>query len=263
MAKLTPRTVWFERVDEKDGPLTAPPRLPLSAQSRKELVLALNERGKADPRVLFERRFDWSLWWVILRFGEVAGRIECIGMEVMGNPDRKDQAVITAVALRRLPFGKLVDRTRREHHEDLQVASGMDPDAGSWSPDVSEEERLRIVAQLRASIRERLDLAERDAATQRKGRPSLYGPEHYAQVAEVYITSWKAGGNPTAEVARHFETTNSSAAKWVARARTMGLLPPTTKGRARGLLLPTSKGRRKIRGGKGTAAGANRPRTRS
>ena len=148
MAKLTLGPEWFGRVDDEGQPLVGPPWLPLSPESRKELVLALSERAKADPRVLFQQKFEWRRWWVYLRFGQVAGRIECIGIEVMGNPDLKDQAPVTALALRGLPFGKLVDRARREYREGLQTASGIDPDGGSWSPELTEIGR--------ASCRERV-----------------------------------------------------------------------------------------------------------
>ena len=250
MAKLTFGPTWTERVDEGGRPLPGPPPLPLSAQSRQGLLQALHARADADPRVLFEQRFDRGPWWVYLRFGEVAGRIECIGVEVMGNPDGKDQAPLTALAVRRLPVGRLVDRARREYRERLQAASGLDPSPGDWNPDTPQEERQPILDQLRAGIRARLPLVEREFASERKGRPSLYGPEHFARVVEVYLKTLSAGGNPTAEVARRFGVTRSAAAKWVARAREMGLLPPTTRGRAGAIPAPTPKGRRRAGGAK-------------
>ena len=65
------------------------------------------------------------------------------------------------------------------------------------------------------------------------GRPPMYGPEHFAKVASIYREAYAAGKTPTRVVARRFKTTEAAAAKWVAKCRTIGLLPPTTRGKAR------------------------------
>jgi hypothetical protein len=250
MAKLTRGPGWAIRTDDQGRPLTKPPRLPLTARSRGELVRAIGERSRADPRELFEQRVEWRRWWIYLRFGEIGGRIECIGVEVMGNPDLPDQAPVTALALRSLPFGKLVDRARRAYREALAAAAGEESEGAGWSPGLTPAEREEIARRVRDDVGHRLALAEQDAGANRTGRPSLYSPEHFARVAEVYTAAWRAGGNPTEEVARRFGTSRSAAAKWVARTRAMGLLLPTTKGKAGGLAPPARKGRRRVRGGR-------------
>lgn len=58
-----------------------------------------------------------------------------------------------------------------------------------------------------------------------------YPPEHFADVARVYRSNVE-GGRPTLSVADAFGVGKSTAAKWVARARSLGYLAPTTKGRA-------------------------------
>jgi hypothetical protein len=52
----------------------------------------------------------------------------------------------------------------------------------------------------------------------------------YAEVADVYRQAWRDGRPPTKAVAKHFQISDSAAAKRVMRARQGGLLPPTEKG---------------------------------
>jgi hypothetical protein len=193
--------------------------------------MALDERFRADPRGEFEHRFEWCGWWVILRFGLLAGRVECTGMEVLGDPDGNDHAPLTSSALRKLPFGTFVDDARRGYREGVHRGASMDPDAAGWAPGLSRKDREALASASRADARERLGRLELDDERRRFGRPRAYGAEHYAKVAEIYTAAWRQGGNPTMEVAERFQTSRSAAAKWVARARHKGLLPLTTKGR--------------------------------
>lgn len=69
-------------------------------------------------------------------------------------------------------------------------------------------------------------------APQRAGGVPLYGPDHFAAVAETYRASFHAGSAaPTKAVAQAFSVSRSTAAKWVARAREMGLLSAGVAGR--------------------------------
>jgi transposase len=54
-------------------------------------------------------------------------------------------------------------------------------------------------------------------------------------VAEVYRDAWARGEPPTRGVADHFTISKSAAAKQVAKAREMGLLPPTSRGKSSGI----------------------------
>jgi hypothetical protein len=76
-----------------------------------------------------------------------------------------------------------------------------------------------------------------------RGRPPKYGLDHFEDVARVYRGAFARNRTPTRGVARHFEVTESTAAKWVARCRALGLLPKTTRGRAR--IVDPPKRRRK------------------
>ena len=55
-------------------------------------------------------------------------------------------------------------------------------------------------------------------------------PEHYQQVAEVYDEAIDEGDPPTQSVAEAFDVPYTTAARWVRRARALGLLPPPTPG---------------------------------
>ena len=66
----------------------------------------------------------------------------------------------------------------------------------------------------------------------RRGGVPLYQPEHFASVAETYRAAFAAGSAaPTKAVAQAFSVSRSTAAKWVARAREMGLLGEGVAGR--------------------------------
>lgn len=56
--------------------------------------------------------------------------------------------------------------------------------------------------------------------------------EHLASVAAVYRAAQQAGEPPTMAVATQFQTSHSTATRWVGLARSTGLLGPTRKGRA-------------------------------
>jgi hypothetical protein len=83
---------------------------------------------------------------------------------------------------------------------------------------------------------ETLERAERtfravQASRPRAGRRPTYGPEHYAEVARIYTAAWRNRASPTKAVEAWGSVSYPTAAKWVAKARALGLLPPTTKGR--------------------------------
>jgi hypothetical protein len=157
-----------------------------------------------------------------LRFAEVDQRIICVGLEIgpplrtigkstfLQLPDDDEIAdreldALTAAEIR-LPLGSLVDDA---------LAAGVRMLAGleRWAPP-------RTVA---AGKRSLPSYEQTISAKKKLGRPPLYGPEHFEDVARVY----RAGGRaPTKAVASHFGVQKATAAKWVARARVMELLPP-------------------------------------
>ena len=180
-----------------------------------------------------------STWWhwpdsdgpytVGLHFAEIGGRSELVGVELWSGgppPERLgafpalgqpgDAGPLPAVALRQLPIGRLADAVRRDR---LDMANLVmeEYDPRDHSPKTLEhaERTFRAV----------------QASRPPGGRKPAYGPEHYAEVARVYTAAWRSGASPTKAVEAWGSVSYPTAAKWVAKARTLGLLPPTTKGR--------------------------------
>jgi hypothetical protein len=151
---------------------------------------------------------------VEVRFAEVEGRLICIGLEV--GPPVYAESFIDAVdedldelksAEIRYPLRELVDRALESP---VLVFPGV--------PD----EELYI------TLRHMSTLVER-TVTEKKGpgRKPVYGSDHFEEVARIYNEHWQKGGRaPTKAVADRFRVSKSAAAKWVARAREMGLLAP-------------------------------------
>ena len=143
---------------------------------------------------------------ITLRFAPLDGRMECVGLDVQAVPGPRP---ITAVALHSLPLGQLIEKRRKEAGD---VTITIDtPGAITW-----QGQNVNIVV------------------TRRGGRPPKYDQAHWEKVAAVYVEEYGRGSlTPTRAVARHFKVTVSAAAKWVAKCRTLGLLPETTRGKAR------------------------------
>ena len=184
----------------------------------------------------------WKHWpdvdgpyMVGLHFTEIDGRSELVGVELWSGgppPDRyreedREWAMertrepgsggpLPAVALRQLPIGRLADAVRR-HRLDMANLVIELYDSRDHPPETLEraERTFRAV----------------QASRPPGGRKPSYGPEHYAEVARVYTAAWRSGASPTKAVEAWGSVSYPTAAKWVAKARTLGLLPPTTKGR--------------------------------
>lgn len=179
-------------------------------------------------------------WHIGASFAEVAGRLECVGLDVRSfrarpvikegtpvmeyRPGVGGQPVpVTANLFRSLPVAFLA-RTARRDLGDLARFASTQPDR---TP--AQRRALREVAgQLAASPRRILD------------------DDHFARVAEVYQQAWASGDSaPTKAVAEQLKASRPAAAKWVARARAMGLLGETEQGKPGGAVPAkvTKKGR--------------------
>ncbi|MHB1988905.1 MAG: hypothetical protein ACYCSF_13145 [Acidimicrobiales bacterium] len=98
---------------------------------------------------------------------------------------------------------------------------------------------------LPASLRKETTSRRQQSALAKRGpgRPALYGPDHYKEVAAIYTDALRSGRTPTAAVARQKQVSQSAATKWVANARGLGLLPQTAKGKAAAWPAGPKKGR--------------------
>lgn len=148
---------------------------------------------------------DWEgpdgTWRVVIHLTDgPEGRSECKGFELHPTTDAQR---VTATVVRALPIGRL-------------IASALAMN-GDEAPEV------------------RPDLAPGGA-----GRPPLE-ESHFALVARAYAWAWVAGvPNPTQFVADRYGVSHSTAAKWVAKSRRLGLLEATRPGVPGGTL--TEKG---------------------
>lgn len=173
-------------------------------------------------------------WRVTLRLALVRGRAELVGLEVRGYREEgldddlptldQDPPVVTAELIRSIPVGRLVDDARAGRSRGLRIDAALEQAA-----ETGMLRRLEPGEPLPEHLQR---LAEAYQAGPRRGRPPEYGPEHFAEVARVYAAAWRLGRAPTRAVAERWTVSKATAAKWVARARRLGLLPKTSRGRA-------------------------------
>lgn len=155
--------------------------------------------------------------WVALHWATLNGRNECVGVTIVnggwlrrgGDDEGSDFEALPGKSLDdlaplratqvRIPIDRMVSEHRR---------------AAAALPDGAREIALGIRGWKVPAVRG-------------------WGPDHLFAVAQVYLETWQAGGNPTSAVAEHFDVSKSAAAKWVARCRDpeVGLIPPTTRGK--------------------------------
>ncbi len=171
-------------------------------------------------------------WAATVHWREIAGRIECVGLNIWHGttvggdlmPDREPMP-ITATALREAGIHGLLDAARAKflrEREELLASLGF---AG---PTATMDLRRGIGAAQREQVK-------RARVGRRLGRP-IYSAEHWNKVAETYLERFRIGSpSPTADVAAHFNVSESTAAKWIARCRRppLNLLPSTTQGKAK------------------------------
>lgn len=176
------------------------------------MLIVENQPGRVYTQP-FPLNVDGSRWVADMTWAPVAGRVQCVGIELRSYPKPGDKlpfippdqppAAVTAVLMRQIPWGSVIEQSR-ETITDL--------------PDVWVDDEGR-------------HLAERLAEQFKKApSPRGRGPGHFADVAAVWREAWQYGNTPTRAVAERFHTSYSTAAHWVVRARKMGLLPPSTKG---------------------------------
>ena len=180
---------------------------------------------------------------VVLRFAWVDGRAECVAMEVgadLGDPDAPEPKPLTATNLRSILLGKLREQAARSYRETVIEAAEA---RGFLNTDPSTADDERALAALRQWGRVERSVASAKPRRGRTGRPVERGPEHLAQVAEIYRKAFRAGERPTKVVAERWKVSRTTAAKWVARAREAGMLGATTQRRAGGVPIEDRPGR--------------------
>lgn len=150
---------------------------------------------------------------VTLHFAEVDGRAICARVEIGADFDHPGEAMpvpITTAVLRQIPLSTLIEKAVMEMVGTFETVAELE-----WPTSPTAKKRLPV--------------AQRAAHKPlRPGRPTLYDRSHYKRVAGIYNAAVRAGSRaPTKAVAESERVSKSAAAKWVARAREMGLIPAT------------------------------------
>lgn len=194
---------------------------------RKQLGWPPRRRGSPAPES--PSRVPAGTYVVTLDFAEVGGRLECVRFEIGADVDEPNAPVpapLTASVLRGVPLRELIDQTLFEQTKNLRRWAR---EAGPTGRDAR-------------ALRDRVAAAE-GSLGRAPGRPPEYSDDHFKLVADAYTRAWKINRPPRQAVATQWQVSPSTAAKWVARARKMGFLPPTKRGRPRGGQPPVERTR--------------------
>jgi hypothetical protein len=160
---------------------------------------------------------------VAVRFGEVDGRLECVGVEVVS-----DSGLPASTLSRGVPYGAVIAKALATYRREAEALS--------FHPAVSRDTRHRL--QRSASAAE-----EAARGKGKPGRPLDKTDDELLKVAQLYAQEWQAGrSDPTQVIANERGISRTAAAKWVYVARRRGLLTRTSKGKPGGRL--TAKARR-------------------
>lgn len=157
---------------------------------------------------------DGVAWRVVLRWGDVDGFVECVGVELAHEEEARS---LTAAVIRALPFGGLVRQARNARYE------------ASWGPVIESVTGTDDEASLPPGVDR-----EAQAWTDRPVRRAAHlDDDHYEAVARVYSHASDRGVAPRKAVAETMHVSQPTASRWIGEARRRGLLPPTTPGKAK------------------------------
>lgn len=148
-----------------------------------------------------------------------------------------DPGVITASLLRRIPFGRVLEASARSVLDQAEIDARVRDSIAhhpSQPPDHPSHPTDLLTFVSRQADRTAAAAAAIEEGPAGRGRPPVYDAGHWSLVATTYLDALGSGA-PTATVAERFSVSRSTAAKWVARCRDHGLLPPTTRGVAGGI----------------------------
>jgi hypothetical protein len=150
-----------------------------------------------------------------LLWQEVGGRAECVGLEL--NSVRPE-------ALRR--------------NAPSDLASMAEPLSETGTPLTTTLLRSLKLSEITADVRESLEFLHREITGEGRkaaayGAPAAMRPateKRLKRVAEIYREAWRQGKSPVKAVAKRLKVSDSAANSLVYRARSAGLLPPTSAG---------------------------------
>jgi hypothetical protein len=145
-------------------------------------------------------------WLLVLFWQVINGRAECVGMDLTSAQSPHVEA---------LGF---------HHRPEIGI-----PLQTSTLRDLKLSE---LVADARAAIAELIVADQAPVFTARQMRPRTV--KRLETVAETYRRAWRQGKPPVKAVAKRLNVSNAAANSLVARARAVGMLPPTSPGVAAG-----------------------------
>jgi hypothetical protein len=136
-------------------------------------------------------------WKIRVGLGVVAGRVELVSFAIVPVDEQPSRPLPRSI--KRLPLGPLIDEAAR--------ACGGE---------------LAELTSAQVSRRSTMIEIESDTDQTRIGRPPV-ALSQIVELAQIYVAEPR---RPTCAVAEYFGVHNSTAVKWVRRARELGLLTP-------------------------------------
>lgn len=228
----TPPTEWwsdwkrrYEQATQPDPDTYTPAAVDalLAEKAQADAAILLDGPEERKPRHL-TGLFAWGSHWVLLTVREHQGQVEPVRVEVRSYPgaDGELAELRQVETLRALRLPPLVAAIRNQYMVRL---IGTPLTVHARTPDPEDARR-------RAAEAQRLVGPVRATVFRGPGGRKRLSAEDFRRVADTY--SRDTSGRPTQAVADAERVSYSTAARWVGRARKLGLLPPTSPGVARG-----------------------------
>jgi hypothetical protein len=179
----------------------------------------VKESGESYEAVTIWQAQDGSQWRLAYHVKRIAGRSECVGLDIWSHPDAEHpERPLRAKTLREIDFAGRLARARRDTLPRTQRLMDLGRRLGV---DVTE---LSV---------ERSVMAQDDGY--KTGRHARYTRDDLERAAATYRDRYADGStSPTRETAAILGFPYNATTKLIQRCRRLGLLPPTTRGVASG-----------------------------
>ena len=184
----------------------------------------VTDKGKAVEAMTTWEATDGSQWQLFFHVKRIAGRAECVGLDIRSCPDAyHPERPLGATTMRDLDFATQLARARHNtlSHTEHLMSTFRRVFADAPGLDVSElADEAAVLAQ---------------GAGREGGRHAPYTKDQLRRVAAEYLQAYADGStSPTRDTAEALGLRYVQAAKLVQRCRAKGLLPETVQGIARG-----------------------------
>lgn len=193
---------------------------PVAPGQARGAVVATRKCAGSYPAVVFLAGHRCSYR---VRAGRTVNGPVLLGLQV----ESLDDGPITSEDLHAIPARRLAAAAVQMgcvHPGDDELQPRSTPPAGTDDgspPGWSDEETLELFVRSWGGGRSG---TPDEPEPRRAGRPPVYGPEHYAQVAEVATQARAAGMSARRAIAKRWTVAPSTADTWMAKARGLNLL---------------------------------------